>query len=130
MLLKDLLENNITDDIFDQLFHGTSIFQFQKLKQNNWNAEEIYLADQETKSWEYAELQCQKDGSSDMILIVLETKSLNPAGIEIDRGSNEEEYQYNMGQYTYHGNIKNAILDILVNGKRTSDTEYQNLMNN
>ena len=56
------------------LFHGTSYTQLMNIKKKKWIVDDLYLADMESKSWDYAEIQDQRDHSG-TILIVLEVKS-------------------------------------------------------
>ena len=107
-LVKEIL---FEERLPKNLFHGTSFSNLLKIKENNWNVKDLYLADVEEKSWDYASKQVDKDGSYGVV-IILNSQYLDKKNITIDRGSNEEEYQYDMGQYLYSGNIQKAIIDI------------------
>ena len=95
----------------DVLFTGTSYKQLMELRKKKWVVDDMYFADMESKSWDYAENKAVED-NSDNILIVIDTDKLNKSKIRVDRGSNEEEWELDMGQYIYSGNIQKAIINI------------------
>ena len=92
----------------EYLYHGTSIKQYNRMKENRFQVKEFYLADTDGKSAEYAERQSIADGSEQSVILTLDTKMLI-GDLRTDRGSNPEEWEYDMGQWVFAGNIKDAI---------------------
>ena len=91
------------------LYHGTSAAQYERIKNNGYNVDDLYLADTICKSADYAEKQSVADGSEESIILTIDTNRLD-GDIRIDPGSNPEEWECDMGQWVFTGNIKNAIV--------------------
>ena len=92
------------------LYHGTSIVQYERIKDNGYNVKDFYLADVSDKSADYAEKQSIADGSEESIILTIDTNKLD-GEIRTDPGSNPEELEYDMGQWVFIGNIEDAIID-------------------
>ena len=97
------------NDLPEFLYHGTSSIQYEKLKASNYEAVDLYLADVVEKSRDYAEIQANRDGSEELIILTIDAVKL-VGNIEIDSGSNEEEQEYDMGQWIFTGNMQDAIV--------------------
>jgi len=93
----------------DILYHGTSASQYELIKNNGYAVEELYLADSDDKSADYAEKQSVADGSEESVILTIDTNKLD-GDTQVDPGSNPEEWEYDMGQWTFTGNIKDAIV--------------------
>jgi len=91
------------------LYHGTSATQYERIKNNRYDVDDFYLADTNDKSADYAEKQSVADGSEESIILTIDTNRLD-GDIRIDPGSSPEEWEYDMGQWVFTGNIKNAIV--------------------
>ena len=89
----------------DVLYHGTSAEQYERIKDNGYNVKELYLADTDAKSADYAEQQSIADGSEKSIILTLDTNRLVYGDVRVDRGSGPEEWEYSMGQWIFTGNI-------------------------
>ena len=93
----------------EALYHGTSATQYELIKNNGYNVDDFYLADTIDKSADYAERQSVADGSEESIILTINTNRLD-GDIRVDPGSNPEEWEYDMGQWVFTGNIENAIV--------------------
>ena len=93
----------------EALYHGTSATQYELIKNNGYNVVDLYLADTIDKSADYAERQSVADGSEESIILTINTNRLD-GDIRVDPGSNPEEWEYDMGQWVFTGNIENAIV--------------------
>lgn len=102
------------------LFHGTSKKQLDRLLKNK-KANNLYLADAEEKSWDYAEQQAHRDDAP-LALLVLDSAKLSGEW-EVDSGSEEEE-EFDMGQWTYTGPIPvSAIVKAVYIDDETGEEE-------
>lgn len=106
------------------LFHGTSSGQLEKLRKAAWNVTNFYLAEEPSKSWDYAEIAAGEDGT-EFVLLVLDASMLND--IEPDFGVDGEE-EYDMQQWVWEGNIKPAVINILINYDDINNDKYQDIM--
>lgn len=84
------------------LFHGTSRNALEDILRGS-KAYDLYLADSEAKSWDYAEQSAERD-DSEVAMLVLDASRL-PGDIIVDPGVSPEEWDYEMGQWIYTGQI-------------------------
>jgi hypothetical protein len=93
-------------------FHGTSLKQLKAIRDSGWLARGLYLADVREKAEDYASQQAERDDSPPVVL-QFDLSALRRLGrVEIDRGSCEEEWEQDMGQFTYDGPLGGAILNL------------------
>ena len=90
------------------LYHGTSAKQYQRIKDDEYNVRRLYLADAHYKAADYAEQQSVADGSEESVILIIDRSELG--NLEIDPGSNPEEWKHDMGQWIYTGNIRDSIV--------------------
>jgi len=110
LLLENWREYLSEGQLPDVLYHGTSVDQYNRMRENGFEVKELYLADTDGKSAEYAERQSIADGSEQSVILTLDTKMLI-GDLRSDPGSNPEEWEYDMGQWAFDGNIKDAIIN-------------------
>jgi hypothetical protein len=91
------------------LYHGTSSKQYELIKNSGYAVENFYLTEDEDKSADYAEKQSIHDGSEGSVILKMDASKL-AGDINMDRGSSPEEWEHDMGQWVYTGNIENAIV--------------------
>ena len=109
LLLENWRQYLNEEKVPEVLYHGTSATQYERIKNNGYNVDDFYLADVIDKSADYAEKQSVADGSEESIILTIDTNRLD-GDIRVDPGSNPEEWEYDMGQWVFTGNIENAIL--------------------
>ena len=111
--MKHLLENwrgyLNEEKVPEILYHGTSVTQYERIKNNRYNVDDFYLADSDDKSADYAVKQSVADESQESIILTIDTSRID-GDIRVDRGSNPEEWEYDMGQWVFTGNIEDAIV--------------------
>jgi len=96
---------------YGKLFHGTSKLQYDKIVQDDFNVSDFFIGEnRENITDHYAEKQAIKD-KSDPVTIVLDAKELFKLGVEQDIHFDDE---VQLGQYVISGNIKDAILKVLM----------------
>ena len=109
--------NNLSSDKFitgDVLFHGTSLEQYLKIKNNNYNVKDLYITSSIINAKEYAYLRSEKDenGEDDPVIIVLNYEYLDGVlnddihDFDYTNGEFDEKQD---GQYIFNGNIKKSI---------------------
>lgn len=89
------------------LYSGTSSTQFEKIGAGNFIVKNLYLAEDEYKSIDYAEMQAEEDRSVPVVMKILLQK-LDRKNLGIDYGGGSGDSEYNMGQYIYSGDIKKS----------------------
>ncbi len=92
------------------LYHGTSEMQLDRIRRNGYDVSSLYLADDKYKSEDYSEMQANADSSGWVVVTLDRSKMHGP--LEKDSGSGPEEWEQEMGQWTYSGNIEDAIIKI------------------
>ncbi len=102
------------------LFHGTSLKQWLKIKASGYNVRSLYLGeDRENITDHYAEAQAKRDGSPPVTLV------LDSSRLQLDQDVHilvdGEEVQE--GQYTFSGNVKPALLAVLLYDEEAGEEE-------
>jgi hypothetical protein len=91
-----------------KLFHGTSRTNLTRILRTG-EARNLYLAEDEYKSWDYAERAAYL--GDNIAMLILDENKLDPAGLRVDPGSTSLEWEHDMGQYIYTGPItKEAVV--------------------
>lgn len=91
------------------LFHGTSTAQLSKIINCNGFVTDLFLADSKDKASGYAEISSERDCSEPVIMVIKRSKL--KGSLSTDYGVDGEE-GYDLGQYIFTGDIKNALLKI------------------
>jgi len=92
------------------LYHGTSLKQFEKIKSNDYNVNNLYVGDnQENITNHYAEKQSNIDNSP-QVTIVLDQRKMGNLQQDFHSVIGDEEEQ--IGQFYFSGNIRDAIVRI------------------
>ena len=114
--------NNDTMDNFvegDVLFHGTSLKNYLKIKDNSFNVSSLYITTSEFNANEYAWITSDKgdDEIGDVpVLIVLNYEFLDGLLIDdihdVDYTDGEFDLKQD-GQYIFDGNIKKSIYHVI-----------------
>lgn len=96
----------------EHVYHGTSLKQLKEIRDSGWLARHLYLADVREKAEDYAYHQAKRDDSPPVVLRI-DMNALRRLGrVEIDRGSCEEEWELDMGQFIYSGPLGGAVLNL------------------
>lgn len=91
------------------LYHGTSRPQIERMFA--YHASGLYLADVEEKAWDYAEQQAMAD-DAELAMLVVEPGKL-PGSFDVDVGTVEAEWDEDMGQWIYTGDIPDEAIAAL-----------------
>jgi RNA:NAD 2'-phosphotransferase (TPT1/KptA family) len=95
----------------EHVYHGTSLEQLRTIRDSGWLARGLYLADVREKAEDYASRQAERDDSPPVVL-QFDLSTLRRLGqVEIDPGSNPDEWEHDMGQFTYSGPLEGAVLN-------------------
>jgi len=106
------VSGTIEHDPGRHVYHGTSLTQLKAIRDAGWQANNLYLADYREKSEGYADRQAEADDAAPVVL-QLDMAVLRRAGqVEVDPGSGPEEWEHDMGQFTYSGPLREAILNL------------------
>lgn len=91
----------------NRLYHGTSLKQFDKMFDNDFNVKNLYVGeDGENITDHYAEEQARKDNSNP-VTIVFDEEKLKDL---LQQDYHDEDIQ--LGQWYFSGNCKDAIVAV------------------
>jgi len=110
---------NNTSDNFDKgdiLFHGTSLNNYIKIKNNKFDVKSLYITTTEFNANEYAWIASDKNDEDIPVLIVLNYEYLNGILIDDIHDVDYTDGEFDLkqeGQYIFNGNIKKSIFHVI-----------------
>lgn len=99
------------DEVF---FHGTSLIQYNKIKQNKFIVDNLYITTDYANVAQHYAYDKSVEDDSDAVIIVLNSEYLKGHLKDDFHGfsKDEQEDERQIAQYIFNGNIKDAIFHV------------------